>query len=218
MVVQLNSCFYSNLSDSEKSQLGLIPASYGLSDFRHNVMDALVNRFGSANVVQGNKSVKIQFNSTGVVPADVVVCIEYRHYSALRVLYTGMGFLTNAGQELIINYPKLHYENGTKKSDRTSGAYKKTVRMFKNANRYFRERYQARTVPSYLIECSLYNIKDSLFSFQLRDRFYKIASLLAEDDVSNFVSQNGIGTLWGNRPDQFEASLLRKFACNMQKL
>ena len=45
VVAQLNSTFYSNLSDEQKRILGITPASYGWSDFRADVLKALRNYY-----------------------------------------------------------------------------------------------------------------------------------------------------------------------------
>ena len=41
IVAQLNSTFYSNLSEEQKRILGLTPASYGWSNFRSDVLQVL---------------------------------------------------------------------------------------------------------------------------------------------------------------------------------
>ena len=44
VVAQLNSTFYSNLSEDQKRILGLTPATYHLSDFRADVLKILKNK------------------------------------------------------------------------------------------------------------------------------------------------------------------------------
>src|SRR3989344_743044 len=71
VVIQLNSTFYSNLSEDQKGVLGLNSASYHLSDFRTNVLNVLKNYYGQGQITEGNKSIKIKANN-GRLPADVV--------------------------------------------------------------------------------------------------------------------------------------------------
>lgn len=83
VVAQLNSTFYSNLSEEQKRILGLTPASYDWSDFQSDVLQALKTYYGQGQITEGNKSVKIKANN-GRLPADVVVCCQYRRYRAVN--------------------------------------------------------------------------------------------------------------------------------------
>lgn len=60
------------------------------------------------------------------------------------------------------NYPRVHYENGVRKQQRTGNAYKPTVRMFKAwaANHWANDPSIA---PSFYVECVVYNATDSNF-------------------------------------------------------
>lgn len=59
VVAQLDSTFYSNLTEEQKRQLGLSPSSYGWSEFRLDVKKALTDYFDSSSIVEGNKSLKV---------------------------------------------------------------------------------------------------------------------------------------------------------------
>jgi len=75
VVIQLNSTFYSNLSEDQKGVLGLTPASYGLPNFRANVLNILKSYYGQDQIVEGHKSIKVKATN-GRLPADVVVCSQ----------------------------------------------------------------------------------------------------------------------------------------------
>jgi hypothetical protein len=60
VVAQLNSTFYSNLSDEQKGILRLTSASYSWSDFKADVLKALKGYYGQNTVSEGNKSIKIR--------------------------------------------------------------------------------------------------------------------------------------------------------------
>jgi tRNA nucleotidyltransferase (CCA-adding enzyme) len=77
VVVQLNSTFFHNLSEDQKRQFGFRDASYGWQEFRRDVLNGLRNYYGSERVREGRKSLKVQ---TPYLPADVVVCLQYRKY------------------------------------------------------------------------------------------------------------------------------------------
>jgi len=136
LVVQLESTFYNNLTDEEKEYLGLSDSSYGFWEFRSDVLQALQRRFGSDSTVEGNKSIKLKADG-GRLSADIVTSVMYKKYIKTNGVNNtnyieGMTFWTRTGNSQIINYPKIHYSNGTTKNNQTDSQYKKTVRMFKN--------------------------------------------------------------------------------------
>ena len=54
IVVQLNSAFFSNLSEEQKMILGFGKASYGWSEFKRDAHQSLINYYGSECVQNGN--------------------------------------------------------------------------------------------------------------------------------------------------------------------
>ena len=179
VVVQLNSAFYSNFSEEQKRYLGLIPESYGWSDFRADVLSALKDYYDSGMIAEGNKSIKVK-STGGCLPADVVVCTQYRKYRSLnsRDYVEGMTFWTRNKNRQVINYPKLHYENGVSKHQKTSGWYKKSVRMFKNIRNYIKENNYIpnNLAPSYFLECLLYNMPNENFGINFQNTFCSVVN------------------------------------------
>ena len=109
----------------------------------------------------GNKSIKISAGSNRLA-ADVVVCMSYRKYQQYRSISdqkyaSGIIFYTQTENRRIINFPKVHYDNGAEKNSQTNGNYKPTVRMFKNARSYLinHNSLSPGAAPSYFIECLL---------------------------------------------------------------
>jgi len=101
----------------------------GFSQYRESVKRALINKFGAQNVHDGNKSIKIDAN-TYHVKADVVPALQYRNYAAISSLdrnrfVEGIKFYSRNGQT-VINYPKIHLENGKIKEDLTNKTEKTT--------------------------------------------------------------------------------------------
>src|SRR2546422_3171763 len=83
VIVELNSIFYSNLTDAAKQWLGITPAAYSWYQFRSDVVKALQSHYGPQFVdTTGNKAVKIQPGS-GRLGADVVPCATYKLYRTL---------------------------------------------------------------------------------------------------------------------------------------
>jgi len=215
VVAQLNSTFYSNLSEDQKRILGIIPASYGWSNFRADVLQALKNYYGQSQITEGNKSIKIRANN-GRLPADVVVCCQYRKYRTVSNYdyIEGMCFWTRNDNRQVINYPKAHYDNGVSKHQNSSNWYKPAVRLFKNC----RGSISGDTTPSYFLECMLYNVPNSKFGTSYQNTFCNIVSWLNEVNLDNFVCQNGQLNLFGMTPEQWNTGQAREFIRNLISL
>jgi hypothetical protein len=210
LVAQLNSTFYSNLSEKQKDDLGLSPASYDWPDFNLDVLQALKDCYSAQTITEGNKCIKVKGGS-GRLPADVVVCARYLNYKNLSVCVEGMTFWTRNEHRQVINYPKIHLANGIKKHQNTTNRYKPTVRMFKNARNYLEthNHISPDLAPSYFLECLLYNVSDSNFSSSCQDTFYNAVNFLNGVDYEAFVAQNEQLALFGNTPEQWSVSSAR---------
>lgn len=140
LVVQLETIWRDNKEILPVDQLAKYDAShvhtsYPFSEFNQEIFSALLQYFGTGNVTNDNKCLKIKEHGR-YCNADVIPCFTYRYYgffeSVDRQHYQeGMFFITNEGK-LVRNFPKQHYEALTKKSNATNGIFKETVRMFKN--------------------------------------------------------------------------------------
>ncbi|WP_319508128.1 nucleotidyltransferase [uncultured Methanolobus sp.] len=217
VVVQLNSSFkqdLSRLSQHEKDAYNRdhSDATYRWDDFRGDVFNAL-NTKDSLTVNQGNKCIKVK---TPYLDADVVVCMQYRFYekylnSTLNNYIEGMAFKSNGGW--IVNYPKQHDKNGTLKSKNTNGNYYPAVRIFKNIKSKLIDKniINKEQVPSYFIECLLYNVPYSNFEARYGNTIRNVLSYLNQQDITNFKCQNGITSLFGDSPDQWSAKNARNF-------
>jgi len=221
VVVQLNSTFSHNLSEDQKRQFGFRDASYGWQEFRRDVLKALRNYYGPGRVREGRKSLKVQ---TSYLPADVVVSLQYRKYPGYPRseddFVEGMTFWVPSEGRWVINYPKLHYENGAKKNQDTNGWYKPTVRMFKNARAYLVDRgvIPADLAPSYFLECLLYNVPDGKFGTNLQSTFREVITWLLKADFSRFVCQNRQLLLFGSSPEQWSEDRAYRFLEAMVEL
>jgi hypothetical protein len=214
IVVQLNSAFLTNLSEDWKRQFGFTSATYGWKEFRSDTLKALRNYYGDSEVSEGKKALKVK---TPYLPADVVVCLQYRKYPdrprSEDDFVEGMTFWVPSERRWVINYPKLHYANGVKKNQDTNERYKPTVRMFKNARTYLIERkvIPVDLAPSYFLECLLYNVPKDKFSSSLQSTFCNVINWLWEADFSQFVCQNEQLPLFGNTPEQWSEDKARRF-------
>jgi hypothetical protein len=68
---------------------------------------------------------------------------------------TGLGFE---------NFPDQQLSNGNAKNNRTGTIYKKGVRVMKRVENAMVEENAHREVPSFFIECLVYNCPDSIFA------------------------------------------------------
>lgn len=221
VVVQLNSSFCSNLSEDQKRILGLLPARYHLSEFKAEVLKILKNYYGQSQINESNKSIKIRANN-GRLPADVVVCCQYRKYRTVSSddYIEGMCFWTRNDDRQVINYPKLHYENGVSKHQNTNNWYKPTVRMFKSIRNYLIDNYKIadNLAPSYFLECMLYNVPNDKLSPTFQDTFCNIVNWLNNADLNSFICQNEQLNLFGTTPEQWNTGKAKEFIKNLISL
>lgn len=189
------------------------PVVYSWNDFRREALRALNSGFGTSFVSQGNKSIKIWGNGSRL-PADVVVCMEYRHYSSLYDYAEGMIFWALQDKRWVVNYPKLHYQNGADKSRRTWDRYKRSVRMFKNARNYLESHgtISAKLAPSYLLECLLYNAPDPYFQSDFQQTYGSIVNWMVDADFTRLMCQNCQQHLFGTSAEQWTIANAKSLA------
>jgi hypothetical protein len=104
-----------------------------------------------------------------------------------------------------VNFPEQHAANGTAKRGRTSHRFKRNVRIFKRLCAELAERQQLLSVPSFLVECLVYNVEDDHFMIESDDRFDRVVriarrlrAMLANPlYASNMREINGIKPLFG---------------------
>jgi hypothetical protein len=139
------------------------PAQYPFSEYKNDVQAALTSHFGSASIRRGNKAFDIHAN-TYRVDADAVPTFEYRQYFADRTYREGVAFMSDSGT-ITINFPEQNYANGVAKNDATSKQYKTMVRILKSLlNQMGSEGIaEASQIPSFLIECAIWDVPDSEF-------------------------------------------------------
>jgi len=215
VVAQLKSTLYSNLSEEQKRTLGLTPASYSWSNFRTDVLQTLKNYYGQSQISEGNKSIKIKANN-GRLPADVIVCCQYRRYKTVNSYdyIEGMCFWTKNDDRQVINYPKVHYDNGVSKHQNSNKWYKPIVRLFKNSRDYI----SGDLTPSYFLECMLYNVPNSNFGTNCQDTFCNVVSWLNKANLDDFICQNGQLKLFGLTPEQWDTNQAKELIKNLISL
>ncbi len=121
VVIEFSSTFYTNKHELPADQLQeyneyLSDAKYTLEMFKQAIIQRLKDYYGENYVVVGNKSIKILANS-GRLDCDVVCSAEYREFKSFRKsnpndYVKGIIFWTTRTKEKVVNFPKLHFDNG----------------------------------------------------------------------------------------------------------
>lgn len=222
VVVELTSSFYNNLTAEQKRSLGLTNSEYGYFNFRNDIETCLRAYYGTENVETGNKVFKIEPGSNRL-PADVLVCSEYRlYYGALNSsrYYTGIAFYTRNENEKVINFPKTHSENGTAKHQATNNWFKPTVRIFKNIRGHLvnNNGFDKLRAPSYFIECLISNIPDNQFGTNYQTTIINCHNYLSNNSMDDFMCLNGIRPLWGDTKENWNQEDARCFLEQIEQL
>lgn len=161
--------FFSNYSMSQGLNgplLGFTDAIYPYTEFKNDVEAALKAYFGAGSVTRGKKAFDVHAN-TYRVDADVVPCFEHRRYmGTLQSHWYNSGtqlFPDNGGE--IINWPRQNYTNGVSKNDATGRRFKAVVRILKCLRNEMVDNGHkaAEPIPSYLIECLVWNVPNEGF-------------------------------------------------------
>jgi len=184
-------CSDQTFSDTEavanfsKPAAGLSPGTYTNAELRNDVEKALVAKFGRAAVVRGNKAFDVS-ETTYRVDADVVAAFEHRRYASQTdyIRPPGIQFFADDGAK-VINWPEQHYSNGVAKNKSAAYRFKGVTRILKSLRFAMLDAgtAAAKPIPSYLIECLVYNALDTRFG---HDRVY--------DDVSGVIAEVWNGT------------------------
>lgn len=175
--VQSHDSFYHNdipLPDTEVG-LGFLFANYQFNEFRDDVHRALKAYFGEQNVTPGNKAFEVHEN-TYRVDADVVACVDYRHY--YRDQYGSLTFAPGTalyGRDgvRVTNFPDQQYDNGVWKNQQVHERFKPMVRIFKKLSCEMAENGvpAAEPMKSFLLESLVWNMPDDAFySPTMRER------------------------------------------------
>jgi hypothetical protein len=201
IAIMLTSTYYSDLSplsDAEKQRYNdnRIPASYSYDDFKAEVLLWLKQHFGP-NVRVGNKAIFIPGNGNRR-DADVLVCVKHRAFHtyesyANSTAWDGIAFWTTDDTK-IVNYPKQHLANCTKKHQDCANMLKRNVRVFKNmrnamvANNFIKKG----VAPSYFLEGLLWNVPDQHFTNGYQQTFENCFAWLRTANLNDLMCGNNI--------------------------
>ncbi|TDX09459.1 nucleotidyltransferase [Flavobacterium sp. S87F.05.LMB.W.Kidney.N] len=226
VVVEFYSIFYSNKDELSWQQLQdfnecYSDGKYSLTSFTNAIIERLKYYFGDAYVKVGNNSIKILANS-GRLDCDVICCAEYREYRSFSKINTtnyakGIVFWTNETDEKVVNFPKIHFDNGTLKNQVCNSNYKSTIRIIKNIKSKLVNgaTIQSSLAPSYFIEGLMFNMPDS--NFQKTSHYARVLAVLntfynySDSQLEELVCQNKQRYLFGNTNQQWSVADCKMF-------
>ena len=208
--VRLNSVAFSDYPDGKgNSDYGRVESDLKFADYRNMVGKALTDYFGAKSVTRGIKAFDVHENSYRI-DADVIATFEHRRYlsDGTNRWHAGVAFKTDAG-DLIKNFPKQCYDSGVAKNDRVGRRYKRVVRILKRLRDAMQDQgiTAAKNVPSFLIECLVWNVPDDRFnhdSYAADVRAvlaHTFNATLNDNDCSSWVETNELKWLFkGAKP------------------
>jgi hypothetical protein len=174
IVLRTKSLFYYNLdalSEVEKNAFKAVyhsPSAYTLENFRSDAIKWLYDQYGNHLDTSGKKALRIKANGTRR-DSDILLVAPHKKYTRYyseqdKECVEGVMFITTE-KTRVVNYPKQHSENMTRKHQNTESRLKPTVRIFKNMrNRLIKDaKLKAGTAPSYFIEGMLSNVPNNQF-------------------------------------------------------
>jgi hypothetical protein len=151
----------------EQAEPGAAPTSTAYTGewtptkLRTELIAALRSKFGSDVDTSGNTAVQVH-SSSARVSADVVPCFEYHYYFSESSFREGAKVFKTDGTS-VVNYSTLQLRNGRAKNTLTNQAFKKTVRILKRLENVMVDAGYHREVPSFFVECLVYNCPDVIF-------------------------------------------------------
>lgn len=158
--------FYFDLPQGKKREdFGLDnPSQYSFSEFKNDVENALVNKFGRGDVIRKDKCITVVGN-TYRVETDVVPTWNYRRYSDNGKYVLGAKFFSDRGNG-IVNFPKQHIQNGKIKNTNTSRRFKRLTRIHRRLRYKMIEDGQpvSDNITSFLLECLVWNTPNTIFN------------------------------------------------------
>jgi len=217
IAVECDEFCYHDVQGAAKDKKALVDAAfrpygkdYGLKAFKADIEAALVDFYGRTAVTRGNMALRVR-EAKLTLPADVVPCCKYLLISDIdsRGALTsrqGTRLHSDRGAD-INNWPQQQLESGIQKNKLTGRRYKRMVRALKRLpTELVKEGRLAQELPSFLVECLLYNVPNDQFgSTTYRDDMRSVLacifnSTIAEDKCHEWVEANNIKYLF--RPSQ----------------
>ena len=165
---------------------------------RDEVLQALINKFGSSALKVGKIALTIAAVAGSRPSVDVVPSFDYVLYDdASRVSKREGSCVFPKGKfTKIVNWPNQQLVNGRARNTATGGRYKNFVRALKNAENILAKDGTIEELPSYLMECLVWNVSDASLrkgndlSIGFRAALYELWDALENDKTGEWVEPN----------------------------
>lgn len=199
-------------SSASDHNYGFSVSEYSFKQYKQDIYDILVERFGQDSVEWKNKCLSIEGNSYRM-DTDSVPARRFRDYTndysnSEQNFVGGIKIFSDKG-EVITNYPEQHIKNGRSKNNTTNRFYKKNVRIIKRL-RYIMIEHGMRlsSLPSsFYLESLLWNIPDYKYTSEASylERFQGILNYLmyiSPNELDSYTEVNGIKGLCKNASEK----------------
>ncbi|WP_157979868.1 nucleotidyltransferase domain-containing protein [Kribbella monticola] len=162
VVVELYECVYYDYFPgvTPESKSDSYTGSWNPTTWRTAIRQALENYFGASEVDSSGKiAIEISEKLGSRPSTDVVPSFEYHRYDSADQsnYHVGSCVFTRDTETKIVNWPQQQYDNGVAKNNLTGGRYKRFVRALKNAENVLVAAGNISDLPSYFMECLVYN-------------------------------------------------------------
>lgn len=159
-----------------------VPFGQVNAELRRQMVDVLAGEFGILNVEDGGKAIRVKSVPGSRAPVDVVPCFGLRFVSLFAGQYVvseGIAIFPRTGPK-IFNFPDQHHRNGIDKRANTLHRFKRNVRMLKRLRDELVELgiVPKGHVPSFLIECLVYEVEDEHFLVEADDRYDRLLRIV----------------------------------------
>jgi hypothetical protein len=162
IVVEMQECFYYDHADDLAPPLATPnPYSGGWTRpaWRAAVVAALKGKFPGEVDDSGSIAINVAEKVGSRPSIDVVPSYQYRYYfnESLSRYETGSTVWTKDMNQ-VVNWPQQQYDNGVAKNSASGGRYKYFARALKNAENALAAAGTIKAMPSYFMECLVYNV------------------------------------------------------------
>jgi hypothetical protein len=169
VVVECHECIYFDYAPGVTANPGVgspYKGEWTKQRWREEVGNALVEAFGESGVdLDGKIALNVSAAKGSRPSADVVPSFDYYRYldSDQKTYYNGSCVFDTNGAK-IVNWPDQQLKNGRTKNTRTSGRYKNFVRVLKRAENRLVALGKIDELPSYFMECLVWNVANPTLS------------------------------------------------------
>ncbi len=228
VVIELTSAFRPDASGVTNGEREIYAAkyrdaTYGLDDFRADVLNALRNCYDTNKIVEGNKAIRLEGYS-GRLNADIVTAMQYRYFWHVHEnrddeYIRGIAFKTR-NNVWIYSYPKQHFDNGVKKMSLTNHNFKSLIRIYKNMRAKLEDNSEIpeNFITSYFIESLLYNLPNEHFTGSYPNMLYRSLNFFNNTDFNDFKFQHGLYNLFGSSDGQWSIAEAENFISSVIEL